>query len=437
MEKIAFENDVRSVVNINYQLDKAGIQDTFNTIIDEQLAGDMEFTGYDLDISVKKYGDAKFEFDGKRILVNLPLEIFLEKETFISNLKAKGILNMTFVSDLEVDSTWNLVTETGLEDYTWIKEPQLSLGVMSLPIERIANGIIEKSKDEVAKNIDITIRDHFELRNKMLDMMKIIEEPYQLDSAFNMFVTLQPDTVFMTPTWNTKDWTEGQIGVFVKTNMSSTKPEVIPGIQLPDFQWSEKLDSSSVFRVQLELDHKHIQSILDDNLVGRTFANDGQEITIHDIELNGFKEKIELTADVSGSFNGTLVLRGKPVFNNDTNIIEVKDLDIKVKTKNILHKAASWLFKGKIKNSIEENMIFSVDEYIELAQESVDHFLTDINQDGGIDLSLKLQDSHITGILITDEQIFLGVDLYFLIHAKIFDVFSFENWGGTLPKLKN
>jgi len=436
MEKVEFANNFRSVIGINYKLDKHGIQDTFNTLIDEYLAGDIAFTDYGLDVRVSKADEAKLEFEGKKVLVTLSLNIGLTKETFLTDIHANGVLDMVFSSDIEIDSTWELITKSELQEYKWIKEPKLTLGAMSIPVESLANNVIDKSKAEIAKNIDLGIREQFNLRNKMLDLMKYVEKPYQIDTA-NMYATFEPEEVFMSRTWNSERWTEGQIGVKANTFMSQVEPEVLPGIDLPEFAWNDDIDSISSFNIQMQLDYQQIQDILEQNLEGKTFSADGNDITIHKIELHGYKDKIEVVSDVTGSFNGTLVFRGRPVFNNDTQTVEVDDLDIKVKTKNILHKAGSWLFKSKIKNSIQERMKFSVKENIELAQENIDDYLAAINKKGEVELKLKLKDTNIEDLLITKEQVYLALEMQMRIDAIVYDFFSFQRMQGNLPPLKN
>lgn len=436
MENVNFDNNFSSVIGLNYKLDKSGIQDTFNIMIDEYLAGDIEFTEYDLDITVSKAEPATLEFEGKQVLVGLTLDIGLKKETFLTDLNASGVLEMLFSSDIEVDSLWNLKTASKLQEYKWQREPKLTLGIISLPLEKVANQIIDRATGEIEKAIDKGINDEFSLRNKMLDLMSIVEEPYQLDTA-NMFVSFEPKEVFMSRIWNTERWSEGQIGLVANTYMSQQKPDKIAGVDLPNFAWKDDIDSISHFKVQLKLDYDYIQNILESNLAGRNFSADGKSITINTVELNGFEDKIEIVSNVSGSFNGTLVFRARPVFNNEAQTVEVRDLDIKVKTKNILHKAGSWLFKGKIKNSIEEKMRFSVKENIELAQENIDSYLGKINEGGEVELKLQLMDTFIEDLLITNHDIFMALEMNMQVDAIIYDFFSFQRLAGGFPPLKN
>ena len=427
--------DMYSAITVNYRLDKEGINDTFNTIIDEYLSADLDFVDYDFEINVQKTDDAVLEFEGKKVLVHLPLDIKVLKETFLTDFSANGSLKMTFTSDLEIDSLWNLTTQSELNDYYWTKEPVLNFGLISLPIEKLANSVIEKSKEEIAKDIDYSIRDQFNLRNQMLDMLKIVEDPFQIDTVFNMFIHFMPTEVNMSRVWNTEKHTEGQILFKLNTQVSPKEPEVIPGIKLPEFNWNNKIDSLSTIRLQVQLDHDEIQHILEENLLDQTFEADDKYIKINSIQLGGHKDKIQIVANTSGSFNGDLVFRAKPYFNNETKEIEVEDLDIKVKTKNVLHKAASWLFKSKIKKTIEREMRFSVEENIQIAQENIDTYLKEVNEEGKVNLDVDLGDTRIQELLVSDTQIFLGLEMDLKIEALIIDFFELQSMSDDWPSI--
>ena len=433
--EIADMKDLYSTITVNYKLDKQGINDTFNTIIDEYLSMDLDFIDYDFEIKVEKSEEATLEFEGKKVLVHLPLDITVVKETFLTNFSANGSLVMSFVSDMEIDSLWKLTTHSELTDYHWVKEPVLNFGLISLPIEKVANNIIEKSKEEIAKDIDLSIQDQFNLRNRMLDMMQIIEEPFEVDTIFNMFLHFVPLDVNMSRAWNSLHYTEGQLLFRLNTLITAEEPEVIPGIQLPGFNWEDDIDSVSTVRLQVQMDHDEVQHILEHNLVDQTFEADDKQIVINSIHLGGHKDKMQIIANVSGSFNGDLVFRAKPYFNNETQEIEVKDLDIKVKTKNVLHKAASWLFKSKIKKTIEREMRFSVKDNIQLAQENIDSYLQEINSDGKVNLDIKLGETKINELLLTDSQIFLGLEMDLVIDALIIDFFELQTIGDDFPNL--
>ena len=426
-DNIEIPNDFRSYLGINYKFDQDGLQDTFNFLIDQYLIDDLELETYGAEVIIEKHGDGKLIIEGKRIEVVLPLEIGLSKETFIKTVSATGILEMRFGSDIEIDKQWQLATNSQLEDYKWIEKPLLSIGGVSLPIESIANAVINQSKQVISENIDYTIKEQFVLRDKMLDIMSFIEEPFLLDTFYNAWLRLEPDTVFLSEIQKKDKWTEGVIGVRAHTIMSSEKPDKIAGLQLPDFTWTEKIEPQSVLNIQVDVDHAYVQQVINDNLVGKTFESDGKEMTIHAVKLDGYKDKVQVEAQVSGSFNGVVVLRGIPVYEKKSKLVKVDDIDIAIKTNNVLHRAGAWMFKSKIKNAIEDNLQFSISENIDLVQSKIDQFIVDNTDKDDLDLKVEILDSSLNHLYIKKERMYMGLQVQLRADLTVYDLLSLQN----------
>lgn len=73
------------------------------------------------------------------------------RKTFLTDLKAKGTLEMSFVTDLDMDSMWNMKTKTSLSFHRWIEKPKLSVAGLNIPIENISDIILKKSKQKSKK----------------------------------------------------------------------------------------------------------------------------------------------------------------------------------------------------------------------------------------------------------------------------------------------
>jgi len=427
--------EFKSYLAINYKLDRQGIQDTFNLIADQMLATNLEIDAYGADIKIKKEDEATLDFEGKKIRINMPVAISVQKSTIFQNMNANGILDLTFESDMDIDSSWNLMTNSSLANYEWIKKPKLEMGGFSLPIEGIANSIIEKSKDEIARNIDLSIQEQFGLRSKVLEVMKYVEDPYLLDAEFNVWMLLTPESILISELSKNGIWTEGKFGIFADTKMSSEKPERIAGLSLPGFKWQESVDDVSNINLQLEADKIHVEELINQNFVGKTFSNDGIEITIHKAKLFGVKDEIAVETETSGSFNGTLIIRGKPQYDDDKKEIYVDDLDISVKTDNFLHRAGSWLFKSKIKNSLSAMLTISVAENVDLAQLKIDEYISGINKKGRAEFDIDILDSSIKHLIIKEDKIYIGLNVQARLDALIYDFVQLQELG-NFPKLK-
>jgi hypothetical protein len=86
-------------------------------------------------------------------------------------------------------------------------------------------------------------------------------------------------------------------------------------------------------------------------------------------------EKLIIRVKFSGTDDGTIYLTGKPVYNKETNILELRDIDFDIKSKDALLKAAEWLFSRRIINEISKYTRFDLNEYINTAKQSVNQQL--------------------------------------------------------------
>lgn len=420
--------ELKSTLNLHYKISKKATQDTFNNIIDQYLASDMQLSAMGMDILINKFRDAEIEISQKKVLTRMPIEIGLSKKTFINNIKARGILDLNFMTDLEIDSSWNLQTKTSLEHYEWLEEPKLELGGFEIPIGKLANNIIDKSKEQLVSQIDQSVNEQLAIRDKVLDMMKYVEKPIEVDTIMNSWLHLVPENVYMSEIQNEQNWSRGNITVHSQTKITDTEPtETLTGLKLPKFNWEEELDDTSHINMVMNLSYDKIDSYLNENYKGQTFESDGKKIKVNSIHLYNSGDKLVAKANVSGSINGDLHISGKPIFDNEKQVFYTDDIDINLKTKNVLHKAGAWLFKGKIKNQLKGLMRFSIKDNLEAVQEKVNSEVDRYKVPNQLDLRADIRKLNINKFVLGSEKIHAFVTLNVYLEATILDMRVFNN----------
>lgn len=420
--------ELNSTLNLHYKISKQATKDTFNTIIDQYLASDMALTALGMDIVINKFRDAEIEISQKKVLTRMPIEIGLSKKTFINNINARGVLDLNFMTNLEIDSSWNLITKTTLEHYEWLEEPKLDFGGFEIPIGKLANNIIDKSKDQLVSQIDQAVNEQLSIRDKVLDMMKYVEKPIEVDTIMNSWLHLVPENVYMSEIQNEQNWSRGNITVHSQTNITESEPkDILTGLKLPVFNWEEELDDTSHINIVMNLSYEKIDQYLNENYKGKTFKNEGKEITINSIHLYNKGDKLVTQANVSGSVNGDLHISGKPIFDNDKQVFYTDDIDIDIKTKNMLHKAGAWLFKGKIKNQLKDLMRFSVKENLEAVQEKINSEVDRYKVPQQLDLKADIRKLNINRFVLGGEKIHAFITLNVYLEATILDMRVFNH----------
>lgn len=427
--------ELNSTVNLNYFIDKDAINDTFNIIIDKYLDTDLQIDAMGMDVKITKEKDASIEILGTQVLSTLPIKISVSKSTFLKDISGNGHLELKFITGIDIDSSWNLVTKTELATHDWIEKPKLSLAGLQINISRLADEVINRSKPTLEKQIDLAVNDQIALKDNLLDLLKYVEEPILIDTIVGSWIHVQPNYIYMSHIQNESQFASGNITIHGKTKFSSLKPNVIPGIKLPKFRWEPTLDDTSHINVVLDVSYDQVNNYLKENYQNKTLESDGKEITIHSLELKRDKDKLIVVSDISGSVNGQLLVSGKPVFDNNKQKFYTEDVDINIKTKNVIHKAGAWLFKSKIKNKLKGMLEFSVADNLTQLQQLIDDQVSNYSVQDEIELKADLRNLHIERFALDHDKLHAFVTLNVYLQTKIYNINSLSN--PSYFKLKN
>lgn len=422
--------ELTSQIVLNYRLDKKTLQDTFNVGIDESLSEEFVIPEYDLKMKLSKSDIAKVEIEGKNILVIVPINVWVEKKTFLSTLKARGTLEMTFLTQFDIDTLWNLKTATNLSYHRWIEKPKLGIAGISIPITFLSDNVLKRSKNEIEKTIDEAIRDNFLLKDKMAELLTAFDEPQQFDPTFRAWVHFKPSHFELNNIVNSRFTARGKIRITGTTVFSTYKPERDASPQkMPQVSWSETLPDSSIIKIVSDIKTYDINTLLKENIDGKTFSADGKSITLSNIVTNCDFEKMRITTDVQGSFNGKLFISAIPQYDKDKNRFQLKISDIKFKTKNIFHSAAAWLGENKIKNEIEKKLVFNIDDQVAEVQKSINTYTKNLQDTYDMDLNIKLGSVVIEKFKLYPGQIEAILAARVHLDAHIKDLRKFSQFG--------
>lgn len=383
--------ELSSQIVINYRLEKKTLQDTFNTGIDEALSEEFFIPEYDLIMKLSKPDIAQVEIEGKKNLVVVPVKVWLEKKTFLTTVKAKGTLEMTFLSQFDIDSLWQLRTDTDLSFHRWIEKPKLDIAGIHIPITLISDSVLKRSKSLIENTIDNAIRDNFLLKDKMGELLSVFHQPQQFSPTLRAWLQFKPQKFELSPVVNSQYTARGKIHIQGTTLFTTYKPEQKGGKPiLPRVFWNESIQDSSVIRIVSDIKTYDINSMLKENIEGKTFASDGKSITLSDMVTNCDYQNLRITASVQGSFNGKMYITAFPQYDKNAHRFQIKIGDIKFKTKNIFHSAAAWIGQSKIKNEFEKKLVFQIDEQVNDVQKAINSYTEALRENYDMDLNIRL-----------------------------------------------
>jgi len=233
----------------------------------------------------------------------------------------------------------------------------------------VINGLkeeLDSAKVNMEKNFGL-----YDLRPKFQQVWDQLNKVYSLYSLG--WLEINPSKIRINNLFAKNDSLFINLGLAAKPLISFERPQehltVVPNIS--DFS------SRTGFNIFLDaiLNYDSLSNIVSSQLKDKRFdLTSSKYIVIKECMLYGMdNENLIIKVNFEGSEQGIFYLTGKPTYDVTTKIIELKDLDFDIKSKNTLLKTAAWLFNKRIVNELKKYSRFDLTTYINTA-------ITSINQ---------------------------------------------------------
>ena len=359
-----------SSINIPVQLDLKELEKTINREL-SNLEYEDDISGKDISVKAKKKGEIQISVGENNIAYNVPVYLWIKKETMLGAIEAEGEIELAFQTKYSIDENWHLSTTTEVVNYSWNKKPVLKLGFVNIPISFVANWILNRSKEQICGAIDQQIQENFNLHDYITRAWDILQEPILASEEYNVWIKLSPQTVEMSSIVAKGEMLASTIYMEAGSDIVlGEKPVVIKSTQLPPFQIGTNERKDFLISLKVDIEYKTAAAIAKKHLIGERFSSGKYAVVIEDIDLYGQGNKLVVNAKLSGTYNGSIYLVGKPIYNSATNTIELEELNYELNTKNFLIKSLSWLFHKGIKRKMKAQLKFPLQENLkELKQQ--------------------------------------------------------------------
>ena len=209
----------------------------------------------------------------------------------------------------------------------------------------------------------------YDLRPKFQQVWDQLNKVYSLYSLG--WLEINPSKIRIDNLFVKNDSLSINLGLAAKPLVSFERPQehltVVPNIT--DFS------SHTGFNIFLDavLNYDSLSNIVSSQLSDKRFdTTSSKYIVIKECMLYGMdNENLVIKVTFEGSEQGIFYLTGKPTYDAATKIIELKDLDFDIKSKNTLLKTAAWLFNKRIVNELKKYSRFDLTTYINTAITSI------------------------------------------------------------------
>ena len=200
----------------------------------------------------------------------------------------------------------------------------------------------------------------------------------QLNRVYNIYgmgwLQINPQRVRINSIYAKNDSLNVNLGLTARPVISFEKPIEHNSWLPPITDYSNK-PGFSIF-LDAVLHYDSLNRILNSKAAGKEFDfNKGpvkKKFIIKECQLyGGENEKIVIRVDFTGTDNGVLYLIGKPVYDANTRVLEIRNIDFDIRSKDALLKAADWLFNRRIINEIGNYARYDLGAYIDTAKAGI------------------------------------------------------------------
>jgi hypothetical protein len=366
MEKYETQfEDKTSFINIPVHLQIDELEKLLNEQFNGLLYEDNSFDDGDkMKIKAEKTEALTIVPDIMALKYSVPLDLQIAYKTPLGIVNADASIRLFFRTAFDIDSEWNLNTETSVLNYVWSKKPSINIGGIRISAGFIGDIILNRSSTFIAKSIDEQVSANLNLRETVEEAWKGLFDPILVSPEYNSWLTVNPQSLSMTRPQ--MDDQSINTNLIVEANPDiklGNKPDLSGNISntLPPFQYSNDYNDNFSLFIGTEITYEQADSMAKAELLGQRFESGKYYAVIEDLEIYGQGNNIIVNTKLSGSYNGSIYMTGKPNFDPKKGSVDIADLQFTLDTKSFLHKSTAWLLKTTLKKQVKENLNFLLD----------------------------------------------------------------------------
>jgi hypothetical protein len=306
---------------------------------------------------IVRSGPVQIRYESQQVKFSAPLQLFLAKP-FSSDKTAPEkpfcALHVNFQSPLTVTPDWRLSSQVKFVDYQWIIPPEIRLLGMEISLTNFAQKIIERHRTDIETAIDSAIHRDLRLDKTVSPIWHDIQNPLLINKEYGLWLLPRPVSVAASSITGNNDSisTHLRIAFETKTELKAETP-VYPKTKLPPLQKRDTVSQVSDLHLMSFIPYEDINQMLARKLSKEPKKLAMGALTVKQASVYGGQHALIVKAELSGLLNGTIYLRGRPMFDTLTNTLRIQNLDFDAGTKSALPQVTSAAWNNGLRQMLE------------------------------------------------------------------------------------
>jgi hypothetical protein len=359
-------NRETSTLNIPIEMSTADLAKILNVSVRKELyKGSTRTKGVSAD--VLRNGPILISAADNFLYITLPVTMSLSYSMFETQPVS---MKLKFRATASVTPDWRLHTDIFYLGVSDLLAEDIGAGPLSFKPRSIVDGITQPVQKALSDLVAQKINEQLPLKTQVAKVWDTAQTPVLLDKTYKTWLKLTPRDVMLFPLSAQNNRVKLSLGI-------NTFAEVVVGPEpatpvkrpLPNLKLVTTFDKT--FRIALNADifYKDLRAIVAPLLLNKQFESDGKSVIVKDFDLSGNGDKLVVKLETQGSLDGVVYLTAKPVFNAQTNVFSVEDVDFDLQTQSMLLKSADWFLHGTIRGIIQEKLNMNLTQQLEQSRQ--------------------------------------------------------------------
>lgn len=319
-------------------------------------------------------------------------------------------MKLKFRATAGVTPDWRLHTDIFYLGVSDLLAEDVGVGPLSFKPRSIVDGITQPVQKVLSDLVAQKINEQLPLKTQVAKVWDTAQKPILLDKTFKTWLKVTPLDVMLFPLYAQNNRVKLSLGISTFAEVVVGPEPVTPAKRpLPNLKLVKSFDKT--FRIALNADifYKDLRAIAAPLLLNKQFDSDGKSVTIKDFDLSGNGDKLVVKLETQGSLDGVVYLTAKPVFNAETNVFSVEDVDFDLQTQSMLLKSADWFLHGTIRGIIQEKLNMNLTQQLEQTRQTAAKALNRMQLMDHVFLKSDIRNLKFKDVLVQQDKISIQV----------------------------
>lgn len=420
---VFIENEIDLVVN--YSFDSDQLNNTFRAILKQQFKEDIDQSINGFDIHLSPLDTASITIDDYQISTALPVNVIIDRSTrLLGDLSYSGTAELYFKTQIQIDNSNQLISETLLEDYKWLENPRFSIFNFDLGVKSLSNFLFKRNKQKLEIFIDQSIQSQFDLKKIRSQIVEKLARIESVPGLNELKLVLQLESIDIGP-FSTRDSVSySQLGVKLNSFVVNKKSDFKAfDFLINEINFKKPGTEQSQIHCLIQTREEQLNKLIALGLDGKTFEREGRSIIVKSSKTSISDQKLFIDLKLDGDFKGDLQMQAVPVLDRATQQLGTAEFDISIKSNSMVQNAALIFLKSKIKESIRQSLELTLSEQID----SIEQYITDLFKqyfsDEDLDFVFSVEEIRFDHLIIEEDMLLadLKAEIYLQLNLKNFE----------------